>query len=90
MASGYDSDGALIPGRFPQIPDLAASGLWSTPAELMAIAVAFVAEYIIEYKKINVTTDNSLRVYTVCSIMMLSAILFFGVFDGGQFIYFQF
>lgn len=57
---------------------------------LMAIAVAFIAEYIIEYKKINVTTDNSLRVYTVCSIMMLSAILFFGVFDGGQFIYFQF
>ena len=42
MASGYDSDGALIPGKYPQIPDLAASGLWSTPAELMTIAVAFV------------------------------------------------
>ena len=42
MASGYDSEGTLIPGKYPQIPDLAASGLWSTPAELMAIAVAFV------------------------------------------------
>ena len=42
MASGYDSDGTLIPGKFPQIPDLAASGLWSTPGELMTIAVAFV------------------------------------------------
>lgn len=42
MASGYDSNGTLIPGKFPQIPDLTASGLWSTPAELVTIAVAFV------------------------------------------------
>jgi len=38
MASGYDSEGLLIPGKYPQIPDLAASGLWSTPLELMTIA----------------------------------------------------
>ncbi len=41
MASGYDSEGALIPGKYPQIPDLAASGLWSTPYELMKIAEEF-------------------------------------------------
>ncbi|MCR4960718.1 MAG: serine hydrolase [Lachnospiraceae bacterium] len=38
MATGYDSEGSPIPGKYPQIPDLAASGLWSTPYELMMIA----------------------------------------------------
>ena len=42
MAVGYDSEGSLIPGKYPQIPDLAASGLWSTPGDLMAIAKEFV------------------------------------------------
>ncbi len=42
MASGYDSEGFPIPGKYPQIPDLAASGLWSTPGELMAIAEEFI------------------------------------------------
>jgi CubicO group peptidase (beta-lactamase class C family) len=41
MASGYDSEGVLIQGKYPQIPDLAASGLWSTPYELMMIAKEF-------------------------------------------------
>lgn len=57
---------------------------------LAAITVTFLVEYIIEYKKISVCNDNSLKIYSICSVMMLSAILFFGVFDGGQFIYFQF
>ena len=43
MATGYDDSGLPIPGRFPQVPDLAASGLWSTPKELLAIAKEFVA-----------------------------------------------
>ena len=43
MAAGYDSDGLPIPGRFPQVPDLAASGLWGTPKELLALAKAFIA-----------------------------------------------
>ncbi|MCR5322784.1 MAG: serine hydrolase [Lachnospiraceae bacterium] len=42
MAAGYDSEGSLIPGKYPQIPDLAASGLWSTPVELMVIAKEFI------------------------------------------------
>ena len=42
MATGYDENGLPIPGRFPLIPDLAASGLWSTPKELLAIAKEFV------------------------------------------------
>lgn len=42
MATGYDGNGLPIPGRFPVVPDLAASGLWSTPKELLIIAKAFV------------------------------------------------
>ena len=41
MAAGYDEDGLLIPGKFPAVPDLAASGLWSTPKELLAVAKEF-------------------------------------------------
>ncbi len=42
IAAGYDNEGSLIPGKYPQIPDLAASGLWSTPGELMRIAKEFI------------------------------------------------
>ena len=42
MAAGYDQEGSLIPGKYPQIPDLAASGLWSTPGELMVIAKEYI------------------------------------------------
>ena len=41
MATGYDENGQAIPGKFPQMPDLAASGLWSTPKDLLAIAEEF-------------------------------------------------
>lgn len=41
MATGYDGEGAPIPGRFPACPDLAASGLWTTPREMTIIAGAF-------------------------------------------------
>ena len=41
MATGYDENGLAIPGKFPQMPDLAASGLWSTPKELLEIAKEF-------------------------------------------------
>lgn len=41
MATGYDGDGLPIPGRFLPCPDLAASGLWSTPKELLKIAKEF-------------------------------------------------
>lgn len=43
MVTGYDGQGLPIPGRFPVCPDLAASGLWTTPTELLAIARAFLA-----------------------------------------------
>ena len=42
MATGYDESGLPIPGKYPQIPDLAASGLWSTPKEMLIIAREFV------------------------------------------------
>ena len=45
MATGYDGEGVPIPGRFPVIPDLAASGLWCTPKELLSMAEEFVAAF---------------------------------------------
>ena len=41
MATGYDEEGKPIPGRFPVVPDLAASGLWSTGEDLLVIAAEF-------------------------------------------------
>ena len=43
MAAGYDEKELPIPGKFPQVPDLAASGLWSTPKELLAIGKGFIS-----------------------------------------------
>lgn len=57
---------------------------------IIGITVLFVAEYVIEYKKIQITSYNYLKVYSLCSIGLLSLILCIGVFNGGQFIYFQF
>lgn len=45
MATGYDDANLPIPGRFPSVPDLAASGLWSTPEELLIIAGEFMKAY---------------------------------------------
>lgn len=57
---------------------------------VIGLIILFVAEYCIEYKKVVVTEKNFMKVYTLCSICMLAMILGFGVFNGGQFIYFQF
>ena len=56
----------------------------------IGLVVLFVAEYVIEYKKVNVTNYNCIRIYSLCSIGLLALILGIGVFNGGQFIYFQF
>ena len=45
MQPGYDENGESISGKYPQIPDLAASGLWSTPKELLMIAEEFVKAF---------------------------------------------
>lgn len=45
MATGYDGDNLPIVGRFPSCPDLAGSGLWSTPKEMLTIAKEFVAAF---------------------------------------------
>lgn len=42
MTTGFDDHGLPIPGRFPPVPDLAASGLWSTPKELLILAKEFI------------------------------------------------
>ena len=57
---------------------------------LFALFVLFVVEYCVEYKKVNVNESNFLRVHTLSSIGLIVLILLFGVFNGGQFIYFQF
>lgn len=45
MATGYDEEGLPLPGKYPCQPDLAASALWTTPKELLAIAKAFIEAY---------------------------------------------
>lgn len=45
LATGYDSDGIAIRGSFLPCPDLAGSGLWSTPKELIKIAKELVSAY---------------------------------------------
>lgn len=55
-----------------------------------ALLILFVSEYCMEFKKITVNTSNSLRIYTLLSIVLIVLILNLGIFNGGQFIYFQF
>lgn len=57
---------------------------------MIAVLILFVGEYIVEYKKVQITKENMTKVYSLSSIILLSIILSMGVFDGGQFIYFQF
>lgn len=55
-----------------------------------ALLILFVSEYCMEFKKITVNISNSLRIYTLLSIVLIVLILNLGIFNGGQFIYFQF
>ncbi len=45
IATGYDENGRPIPGKYPLVPDLAASGVWSTPKELLKISREFVKAF---------------------------------------------
>ena len=42
MATGYDEKDEPILGRFPLVPDLAASGLWCTAEDLLVIGAEFI------------------------------------------------
>lgn len=57
---------------------------------ILAMIILFISEYIIEYKKITITEDNFVSVYSICSVLLIMIIMLCGVFDGSQFIYFQF
>lgn len=54
------------------------------------VGVLFVIEYLIEYKKFKIDERNYFKLYTIATMLLFLFILIFGVFDGGQFIYFQF
>ncbi|MCQ2344431.1 MAG: MBOAT family protein [Paludibacteraceae bacterium] len=54
------------------------------------ILLLFIVEFAIEYKKIKVNEQNHFKLYTIASALLFASIIVFGVFDGGQFIYFQF
>ena len=56
----------------------------------LSLIILYIAEYCTEYKKFNINENNSLRLYTLGSAALLILILSIGVFNGGQFIYFQF
>lgn len=45
MVTGYDGANLPIEGRFPACPDLAGSGLWSTPKEMLRVAKEFIAAF---------------------------------------------
>ena len=57
---------------------------------IVSIIFLFIGEFIVEYKKIEVTDNNMIKIYSLSSIILLAIILSMGIFDGGQFIYFQF
>lgn len=54
------------------------------------IFITFCIEYVVEYEKIKITEKNFIKVFSLSSIGLIVMILYFGIFDGGQFIYFQF
>lgn len=54
------------------------------------LGLLFVGEYIIEYKKYIVSERLFVRTYAAMDSFLFLIVLLFGVFDGGQFIYFQF
>lgn len=57
---------------------------------IVALLILFLCEYAVEYKKFKITNSNFIKMYTAASIGLIAVILAFGIFDGGQFIYFQF
>jgi D-alanyl-lipoteichoic acid acyltransferase DltB (MBOAT superfamily) len=56
----------------------------------MALFILFVSEYCVEYKKLQLKEANSLKAYSIWGAFLMACILLLGVYDGSQFIYFQF
>lgn len=57
---------------------------------VFALFILFIVEYSVEYEKIKITERNITQSYALSSIGLLILILSMGIFNGGQFIYFQF
>lgn len=65
-------------------------GLTNFLLDAFALSFLFIVEYFIEYKKVDITDHNFFKMHTVTSVALSLILLCFGIFDGGQFIYFQF
>ena len=56
----------------------------------IGIFILLLGDILLEYQIIKINNKNHLLLFSMASIFLISVILLFGVFDGGQFIYFQF
>lgn len=79
MATGYDENGVAIPGKYPQMPDLAASGLWSTPKDLIVIAQEFTKAYNGESNLL--TAESALKMATPTDRFLWAGL---GIFMDGE------
>jgi D-alanyl-lipoteichoic acid acyltransferase DltB (MBOAT superfamily) len=57
---------------------------------VIAILVVLFTEYNAEFRHVRLSSDKTLLRYSLSSIFLLAGILLLGVFNGAQFIYFQF
>ncbi len=79
MSTGYDETGTPIQGKYPQVPDLAASGLWTTPQELLMIACEFSKAY---YGKSSLLKESSVK--EIAKPSEKFSWIGLGVFMGGE------
>jgi hypothetical protein len=79
MATGYDENGIAIPGKYPQMPDLAASGLWSTPKDLLVIAQEFTKAY--NGESTLLTAESALKMATPTDRFLWAGL---GIFMDGE------
>ena len=66
------------------------STLMQQKSRFLVVALLFIIEYFIEYKKTSYVERHFLPSHIIMGIALLLMIIFMGEFEGNQFIYFQF